>query len=592
MIQLLCNGVSLDLYENVSLQFEKTNPFFAFDNLKCERTTQFKLPSTPKNDKVLSLARIPAYKGEGMRRKFDAKLQSSAVVKEGYLYIDSFDGKDYAAIFVTGELLGLQRIRDLGNINESGVFDDYGDTVMALDGATPGVSAQSAINTLWENVEYKHTSNEGLHPSISIKDLLAEMGITDSGLIVDTLNLRWIPQKMQPIQDDNVNYTVNFKNSHDGGYVPISAPAVNVSVLSINGSIPSQGFIKTAFVEGGYRVLVKYTSGGSEYHGYITMQRTKYHTYIFMPNSTPNDVFMGYFNIGSGGVEYANLSDFNFLGGWEFDEDGVETGTPLAGRTIILPPETLFCFIRKSWWSQDGWNISTPDFSIQGVVLLFDEFEDDPPKVWRLKDNLPSCTAVDLLKSIAAMTGSVLYYTEAEGVILDRVILDGGRFDLTDKIISVSDVSRKFANYAQHNFVEFKDDETQFASEKVNADYTIDNDNLAEEKILQTLPAGNGAIFGTHQTLYVRGEQGADIFARYDSNSPVYLCRVGLEKNDDIQALCDASTSVTIKARLSLLEYERIQPRTQLYYDGVLYMWTEIQYSKGVATFKLSKINI
>ena len=115
-MQLLCNGIFLDLYDNTSVQFKHENPLFAFDKLSCERTTQFKLPTTPVNDKAFELARIPAYKGEGMRRRFAAQLQDGQVVKDGYLYVSNFDGKDYAAVFVTGELIGLQEIRDAGKI--------------------------------------------------------------------------------------------------------------------------------------------------------------------------------------------------------------------------------------------------------------------------------------------------------------------------------------------------------------------------------------------------------------------------------------------------------------------------------------------
>ena len=84
MMQLVCNGVALDLPEGAGLQFTQENPLFAFDNLKCERTTQFKLPATATNDRVLSVARVPAYSGEGMRRKFAAQLQAGAIVKTAF----------------------------------------------------------------------------------------------------------------------------------------------------------------------------------------------------------------------------------------------------------------------------------------------------------------------------------------------------------------------------------------------------------------------------------------------------------------------------------------------------------------------------
>ena len=115
---LLCNNIRLDLYENTNLQFKHTNPLFAFDKLECERTTQFKLPTTPANDRAFALARVPAYAGAGMRRKFAAQLQEGTIMKDGYLCVSEYDGKDYTAIFVTGELLSLQAVKNAGKISE------------------------------------------------------------------------------------------------------------------------------------------------------------------------------------------------------------------------------------------------------------------------------------------------------------------------------------------------------------------------------------------------------------------------------------------------------------------------------------------
>jgi hypothetical protein len=109
------------------------------------------------------------------------------------------------------------------------------------------------------------------------------------------------------------------------------------------------------------------------------------------------------------------------------------------------------------------------------------------------------------------------------------------------------------------------------------------------------MKAGNGTVYETKpngaRLLNVRGEQSVDILGYWDTREGIYLCQTSLTKFDDIQSLCDASTSVTINARLSLLEYEQLQPRTRIYYEGVLYVWTEAQYSKDVVTLKLSKIS-
>ena len=68
-----------------------------------------------------------------------------------------------------------------------------------------------------------------------------------------------------------------------------------------------------------------------------------------------------------------------------------------------------------------------------------------------------------------------------------------------------------------------------------------------------------------------------------------YLQRVSLPLNAGIKTLCDESTSKAVQMRMTLLEYERITPKTLIYFDGVLYAWIELQYNKDIVTAKLAK---
>lgn len=591
MLRFSVGGEYIDLYEDTSLTFKKKNILFAFDNIECERSASFSIPATPKNDKVFSISRWLNTDGAGMRRRYDAQLQAAAVTKDGYLYIDSFDGRNYKAIFVTGELLGLKVIRDFGNIDKSGVFDDYKNAVIASPNT--GVAASTANNRLWENVAYQHDAADPLRPSISIAQMLAAFTITDPDGIINSLNLRWIPKSMKEVQDSELTYILNIVGGHSSGYVPIAQTASNVSETELEQAIATEYFISNVFIQGGARVLVKYASGGSEYHGYVTQLKTIYDTTIHFSANMPNDMFLGYFNQQTGsGQDYALLSDFHFLGGYEFDTQGTSTGTPLAGRAVTLPAGTTFCIIRKAWWSSAGWNITSPDYTVYFNYATFGNFEDNIPAIWRLKDNLPECTVTDILKAIAAITGRVLYYSPQTGVRFLSGILDGDVKELTGLVIESGSASRKFSDYAQNNLVNFAEDGGQFAYEIDGVNYTIQNANIAEQKVLQTLPAGNGGLYedhGTYETLLVREGEECNIFARYDTQDTIYLSRVGLQKNADIQTLCDASTSTQIRARMTLLEFELLTPRTRLSYDGINYVWTEAQWNKGVATLKLSK---
>lgn len=593
MLRFNILGEYIDLYENTTLTFKKKNILFAFENIECERSASFSIPATQQNDKIFGLSRWLNTTGAGMRRRYDAQLQDAMVTKSGYLYIDSYDGKDYKAVFVTGDLLGLQAIRNIGNIDTCGIFDYYKNAVEALTPSRVGVSALASNTRLWENVNYRRSVDSAIRPSINISMLLQDMGIADADGVIASLNLRWIPKSMQPVQDEYLEYILNVRGTHSGAYVPMQQQAVNVSETRLEQSLSTEYYIDDAFMTGGDRVLVKYAAGSTEYHGYVTQLRPRFDTTIYFASNTPNDIFIGYFNAQTGsGQDYALLSDFNFLGNYSFDTQGQTIGTPLAGRGVRIPAGSNLCIIRKAWWSSAGWNITTPDYTIYYNNTVFDNYQDNPPEIWRLKDNLPSCTAVDLLKAIAALTGRLLYYTEAGGISFLQTIYAGDTKELTGAVIDNGDVQRKFADYAQNNLVKFAADNGQFTYEIDEANYPIDNVNLAEARTLQTLPAGNGGVYedrGTYKVLSVREDEDANIFGYYDTRENIYLCRVKLQKNADLQALCDASTYTQIRARMTLMEFELLTPRTRLYYDGINYVWTEAQWSKGVVTLKLSK---
>lgn len=210
---LLCNNISLDLYADANLQFKHSNPLFAFDKLECERTTQFKLPATPANDRAFALARIPAYAGTGMMRKFSAQLQAGTIVKDGYLYVSEFDGKDYTAVFVTGELLGLQAVKNAGKLS---------DWFVRSDTAQWGVPTATPSSVLFQTLRYANKSelsggvswynvNDTLcRPCISLYLLMVyalqqTLGVTIPSYPSDLQNLVYIPAQYVDSNGDEIS---------------------------------------------------------------------------------------------------------------------------------------------------------------------------------------------------------------------------------------------------------------------------------------------------------------------------------------------------------------------------------------------------
>lgn len=410
-MQLLCDGVFLDLYKDANMQFTHDNPLYAFDKIKCERTTQFKLPCTPTNDRVFSLARIPAYTGEGMRRKFNAQLQMSGIVQNGYLYISDFDGKDYEAIFVTGELVGLQKIAQLGKISEIMTYDEV---VKIGDGS---YSPQAKVNDIWANVEYKKPKADLLIPSIGLKQLYNT--IADKyGLIVQAFpaeleGYRIIPKKAAGV--DEMQNFICTKNP-SGGDQPYAKDTDIPDVFNLlqydNRIFEHEDVIYPVRIlsKSQYFKIRKYKAKTNLTLTFPDDWDDRYYVYKFedLDNSMQPEYFYG---------------DRSFYR--ETNSDFIRrTGESLKGRSVTFATGDAFAFVCEDDFVNTSTTVMGQRLSDWGFINMRDTdnfFTDFAIKVssagelktgdiCRLQDNLPDCTFVELCKTMAALLGKVLNY--------------------------------------------------------------------------------------------------------------------------------------------------------------------------------------
>ena len=578
MMQLICNGIALDLYENTGLKLTHDNPLFAFDNLKCERTTEFKLPCTATNDAVLSCAKIPEYSGEGMRRKFNAVLIDGLVQKTGYLYVSSFDGKDYKAVFVTGELIGLQAIKNLGKLKDIISFNDY--VIASQVGNTP--SSQSGV--LWANVSYrKQAPDTILHPSIELNSLYeaicTQYGITSAAIPTEAENVRIVAGELKGA-DDTVTFNGSARSMAPDAH---SFPVCYVSTLD---KLSELFTVETADV---LRQIGDYTPY-TYYSGAIQQFVTKQDIEIEFPEDWDDDIFIGYF-IGGGIWE---LEEFEFLGNRSFDAhpDGqyptqtkyVITGESLRGRKVTIEQGNKFVFIdMRSYVYHDtssgeerGWDMKNVNCNFR----LTSETE-QVGAVIRLQDNLPDINFVELLKTIAAVSGKVLNYSDENGITFED--LDFTTYPILElnKIIQISEVKRTFADYAQNNYIRF-DGETN----RLQIVYTVDNENIDEEKELQVLPYAEGENHDGE--LYIASEEEMPVLG--NGNGGLYLEQITLRKCEGLQMICYKSTQVSVSVRMTLLEYERIIPKSVLLMRNTKYVWASSSLQNETAKFTLQKI--
>ena len=596
MMQLICNGVRLDLPSGSGLQFTHDNPLFSFDKLSCERTTQFKLPRTETNDRVFALARVPAYDGVGMRRKFAAQLVDGTLVKDGYLYVGSWSGTEYNAVFVTGELVGLQRLRDLGNIGD---YMHYTDVVQIGVDSKTGYTARQA-DERWANVYYSKPLAALFRPSIWLNkiynDIITQEGITAPALPVPAERLWLISQAK------GINQMVEFGVE----ILDPTQPDATQPTDPYNTATADSTIFDTAAVDYG---IVDMDEDGQENKYFRVVQfRAKTDIVLEIPDNWDDHKYIFDFSF-----VHDDPDSGNFYGGRWFEAEDWTTqtqltvhGESLRGRGVSIAAGECFSFVDSRYYLHfrtdpipgiqpayytSGFflqDTSEAEFADTYTITVKTDGDLRTGSICRLQDNLPEITFVELLKVFAAVTGKVLNYDEENGVTFDDLNFNMWAVVELKDITKRGTVQRTFADYAQRSIINYNSDES--VATPITATYTIDNDNIAQETVLQTIPFNEGEQdLNFPMWVYIREGVNKETLGD-DANGSASLWRVLLPKNTGLQTLCDASTQIQVEARLSLMEYNAITAKTIIQVEGTQYVWTTRSWQKDIAKFTLAKI--
>lgn len=577
MIRFNVNGEYLDMPADFGLQFKKSNILFAFDNIECERSTSFDIPATPQNNRIFALAKWVQTDGVGMRRKYAAQMQDGVVVQDGYLHIDAFNKGKYKAVFVTGELLGLKRIKDAGKI---------GDVISPTTTTTFGSNSTPYIARLIDFAGVIYNANGGdIFPSVRlhgiISSAMAALGVPYAAPVAAQY-VRYIPQEVSGVKNETVTFSAISRQGSTTTY-----PVVYEIDMTAATEVLQKTTARVRFEER--------ATGGAvvSRRGLVQQYTARQPLQITFPSNWNDNLFIGYFVNGDSPL----VTEFSFYGDRAFDDSGSVTGESLRGRTVDIARGASFviidkgCFVNQpySGGTLYGWSFVDTECDIEiegGEMEMF--------SVVRLADNLPDATVTELLKIIAAISGRVLYYEDGAGVSFDELSFGTwGVFDLSGKVISLSNIQRRFGDFERRNIIDFSSGESVPQSSRIITEYTVDNDNLQDEKTLMNIKYSEGAsagMYGARTFAQVPNGTAALADANVPSNVDGGMFRVQLLKNAGLQALCDASTSVQVQARMTYLEFTQIKPKTLLFYDGVRYVWTEAQWSKGIASFNSSKI--
>lgn len=574
-VQFSIGGKLLDLPSNIKLQFTKKNILFAFENIEVERTTSFNVPATPNNMLIFNFSHDIHSIGVAMRERLDAELRVGIVSKRGYLYVGSYSAGQFECIFVTGELLGLQAIKELGNIAQyipANLSVDLGGQVYSAD--DDNIPDFGIVQ-----YSYKYVSGQDIvyRPSYSIAALLTYI-LDGAGAQFDWSEQENDLMKRRIVIPSKYNLAPPTSVTLSRSYYQQptkSQPYPTIGAMSASGSA------LFSVVKSSTPLMMIWDEEATDFRrGYVNELVCNQRLKITFPNNTPYDLYLGY-AIGAGVtlIEGSNFGNIQWLG----------------GRTVELASGQHFFFVVQAdhvrgggtpyngWWIARGYDYSV-DVLVEGV-----QADGEAVDSIRVKDNLPDINVVEFLKICAALSGSVLDFT-ASGLGFNRLLNWGGVRELRD-VISWKNLTRTFADYAQNNYIQM--DSAEDVIERVRLNYPIDNKNIEFENVLQTIPftefAGEIGIYDIVNN-FIPSERDKYTLAQIYAGD-WDMRNAEIPANSAIQSLTTKSTAVEVSAIMPLFEFEAMQQDVLLQWDNAQWVWTSATWGDGIATLQLSRIN-
>jgi len=597
-MRLVCNGVALDLYKDTSLQFKKSNPMFSFDEMSAERTVEFSIPSTPKNDQVFVVARVPAYDGMPMRRKFAAQLQNGIVSNDGFLYISEFDGKDYKGVFVSGLAYDIKMFgnKEYGKLYLQ--FFDEDELYNSNDNNLPIIA----------KVKHHYTDDSKISdwwtcPSIDIGKLFTELNTQGifkiSGMTGDQIRL---VRRGFPVVFEDVKERMQVTGVTTEQTEPIITKEIHTDIDGRIMRIEPR--------------TIYYSHNPDEPYAALTVNFFRIYelpTKIKFAEDTPDNLCLAMWT--NNGLEFLGTRRVEIQGGQK-----VYVGKPLAGTTVSVGGGSELLLVTADIIELTPYNTIIFDYTnIEqlplynvNVLVSADYTEDDEEAVYYSTINYAILHDVkfgDLIKAYSVCVGKSIC-VRADGSVEFTNELDAPKV-LRD-IIDIKNIRRTFSDYAQKNTIGFNNDGTE-DWELIVKNYEIDNENIEEQKNIFESKYSAGGQYPKQTPPFTRDNPLIPIPANCplliefnEQEEPLkiaaaetlalaggtdaYMRRVDIKHVELLQRLCDASTQISVHARMPFFEFEQIDSKNTFNVNNTIYAWTEAAWQKDVATLTLQKL--
>lgn len=563
----------LDLADPSGVSFKMDNHLYRFCDISLGRSTEFSVPATQRNRKMLGFSDNESLYGEEMRRVHDVQMIYDGGLVKGTLVVSAYEGKAFKCVFeihYNGELEQMvgTKIKDMALDHDATIVWDSGN--IALTDTTQDVQL----------IMYDRDggfSSAPPVPAINVKKLIGNL-ITPigygSGYPNGFENYWLIAGSMKGGDKDSITLTQtdysNFSFSQVEDYIEV----VNITLEWATANV-------FGFLVGGSSVSAK-------------AFKAKKDLKMSFPASIPNNTYL---------IQYdSNLNKCKNLAMHVAKYGAAE----LAGGTVEIKEGTMFFLAKKPAVHPTpyyGWK----DTDILTITVAVEVDRDQNLAVgetWRLSCNLPDMTFFDLLKSVALAINCDLFVDDTD-IGIERVAISPLAAVDLDNVISVDKVARCVDAWGvgtKKASVAFDSDD--YVEDPIVTTYELDNDTIVEEKVAKSLfsEGGQGAN-GVQVNDFDFSGSPAKFTAKkwtiaYAEDGFKYLQRLNVSPHMAYEDIADNSTAIVVKKKAPLSEFIGLSDVLdnwgfyRLYIcRGVACVWTSASWSKGVMTLTLQRVS-
>lgn len=548
----------LDMGDTTGIAFKASNPFYRFCDISLGRSTEFSVPATAYNRKLLQFGEDPAEYGEMMRRTFPAQMVYDGGVSDGIIAVTGYASEAFSCVFTIG---GTEWIE---NFNNKKLKDIPLLTPVTIPWTSASVGASDSDNTV-QMVPYDRDVVGAALPApcLNVQNyivaLLGTMGIGSS--FAANLNKYWLVSASM-VGGDEENITITSSAAND---------------MTVTGDPLGMLSVEDISVEWG---TVKLWSGGVIGGGSFSAKGLKAVRAVKLALATSGNPYCYVIKWS------AKMSRYEAL-----------AGPGLNGVTIELKKDDIVFFAATPvrW---NGYQDTYHPLSIT-ATLTPQESNMQQGDTWNLTFNAPDMTLFELLKSVALATGNDVVVLPTDVAVAPS---DYGTptMKVLDKVISVDSVRRNveaWGSNTRKKTVRF--DSEDYVTEPLSAVYEIDNDNLdGEDEVRSAFSEGN---VGTHG-VEIDDHDGAKFTAKkwtiaYAEDGDKYLRRVSTPSSVACSDIASESTCVRVKVQASVADFFDLIGVMKgglfrvFVWRGCSYVWTDADWSEGVMGLTLQRVS-